>query len=159
MRLSRDSIAGLVCLALSLALLYLTGGLPRNPLVPIGPEFYPRIVLVITAVLSVTLVAADAFAARRGREVPAAAAGKRNYGLVAVTFAVFGIYVALLPLAGFRIATFIFVAALQVVLEKPRGSRGWCVVLIAAAATVAVTYLAFEVYLSVLMPRGSWTGV
>ena len=159
MHLSRDSIAGLVCLALSLGLLYLTAGLPHNPLVPIGPEFYPRIVLVITAVLSVALVAADALAGRRGRGEAAAAPAKRNYGLVTVTFAVFALYVLLLPLAGFRIATFLFVAALQAVLEKPRGWRRWCIVAAAALATVAATYLAFEVYLSVLLPRGRWTGM
>jgi hypothetical protein len=72
---------------------------------------------------------------------------------------VFGAYVFLLPWLGFRIATFLFVAALQVVLEKLQGRRGWTVVIIAALTTVIVTYLAFDIYLSVLLPRGRWTGV
>ena len=160
--LSRDGIAGVVCLGLSIALLVMTRGLPHNPLVPIGPDFYPRIVLVIMAVLSVMLIAADAWLGWRSRgavSAPAAAAEKRNYRLVVVTFAVFGAYVLLLPFLGFRIATFLFVAALQAVLEQPQGWRRWTVVIAAALATVIVTYLAFEVYLSVLLPRGRWTGI
>ena len=39
MRLSRDTAAGLICLALSLFLLYLTRGLPQSALVPIGPDW------------------------------------------------------------------------------------------------------------------------
>lgn len=159
--LGRDGIAGLVCLGLSIILLVLTRGLPQSALVPIGPDFYPRIVLGIMAVLSVMLIAADVLSRWRSRgavTAPAAAAEERNYRLVTVTFAVFAVYVLLLPFLGFRIATFLFVAALQAVLEKPQGWRRWTVVITAAAATVIVTYLAFEVYLSVLLPRGRWTG-
>jgi putative tricarboxylic transport membrane protein len=162
MRFSRDSIAGFVCLALSLWLLYLSQGLPRNPLVPIGPDFYPRVVLVIMAVLSALLIASDLISGWRApRETPlpdARPQEPRNYRLVGATFAVFAGYVLLLPLLGFRVATFVFVAALQVVLEKPQDWRRWTVVVAAALVTVVVTYLAFDVYLSVLLPRGRWTG-
>ena len=161
--LGRDGIAGLICLGLSIALLVMTRGLPQSALVPIGPDFYPRIVLLIMAVLSVMLIAADAWSiwrSRGGTSAHAVAAPeKRNYRLVVATFAVFGVYVLLLPFLGFRIATFLFVAALQAVLEQPRGWRRWAVVITAALATVIVTYLAFEVYLSVLLPRGRWTGI
>jgi hypothetical protein len=158
--LGRDGIAGLVCLGLSIILLVLTRGLPQSALVPIGPDFYPRIVLGIMAALSVMLIAADVLSRRRSRGAVTApaAAEERNYRLVTVTFAVFAVYVLLLPWLGFRVATFLFVAALQVVLEKPQGWRRWTVVITAALATVIVTYLAFEVYLSVLLPRGRWTG-
>jgi putative tricarboxylic transport membrane protein len=163
--LSRDGIAGLICLGLSIALLVMSRGLPQSALVPIGPGFYPKIVLGIMAALSVMLIAADVWSRRRSRGAVAAPAPttptapeERNYRLVTVTFAVFAVYVLLLPWLGFRVATFLFVAALPVVLEKPQGWRRWMVVITAALATVIVTYLAFEVYLSVLLPRGRWTG-
>ncbi len=159
--LGRDGIAGLICLGLSIALLFMSRGLPQSALVPIGPGFYPKIVLGIMAALSVMLIVTDLWSRRRGRgavsKPAAAASGVRNYRLVTVTFAVFATYVLLLPFLGFRVATFLFMVALQAVLEKPRGWRGWAKVIIAALATVIVTYLAFEVYLSVLMPRGRWT--
>ena len=165
MKLGRDGVAGLIFLGLSVVLLFMTRGLPQSALVPIGPDFYPRIVLVITAALSVMLIIADVLARRRSRGETAAAIAdttaapeKRNYRLVAMTFTVFAIYVLLLPYLGFRISTFMFVAALQAVIERPRGWRRWAIIIITALATVIVTYLAFEVYLSVLLPRGRWTG-
>ena len=154
--MGRDGITGLVCLVASLGLFAATIGLPGpSLLVPVGPGFYPRIVLGITAVLSAALIVLD-FAGRTVR--PAKPGGApRNYRLVVVTFSIVGIYVALLPHLGFRIATFAFVSVLQAVLEPPRTGKGWLRVLIVALATTLMTYLAFEHYLSVLLPRGRWT--
>ena len=126
--LGRDGIAGIICLGLSIALLALTRGLPQSTMVPIGPDFYPRIVLSIMAVLSAMLIATDVLSRWRSRggvtsARTTAVADQRNYRLVAVTFAVFAVYVLLLPYLGFRVATFLFVVALQVVLGKPQGLR------------------------------------
>ncbi|MBE0614237.1 MAG: tripartite tricarboxylate transporter TctB family protein [Burkholderiales bacterium] len=159
--MTRDGIAGLICLALSLCLLVLTRGLPKSSFVPIGPDFYPRIVLAIMALLSVILIATDLWKKRARSAKPSAEAvadsEKRNYRLVGITFAVFAAYVVLLPFAGYRIATFIFMAALQAVFEMPRSARRWIIVLTSALVTAAITYLVFQHYLSVLLPRGSWT--
>jgi putative tricarboxylic transport membrane protein len=160
--MTRDGIAGLICLALSIGMLVLTRGLPQSAFVPMGPEFYPRIVLVIMAVLSVMLVASDLWRQRTQSAAAAAAAEpapvKRNYRLVGMTFAVFAGYVVLLPLVGYRVATFLFMVALQSVIDPPRGARRWVVVMISAVASAAVTYIVFDNYLSVLLPRGHWTG-
>jgi putative tricarboxylic transport membrane protein len=108
--MTRDGIAGLICLALTIGLLLLTRGLPQSSFVPMGPEFYSRIVLVIMAALSVMLVASDLW--RQRTQSAAAGEGpapeKRNYLLLGMTFAVFAGYVVLLPLVGYRIATFLF---------------------------------------------------
>lgn len=164
MQLSRDSAAGLICLALSLFLLYLTRGLPQSALVPIGPDFYPRIVLGITAFLSALLIVIDVLSMRRKRgiaeTVPALqAAASKNYRLVVLTFMVFGLYVAMLPWLGYRISTFLFVATLQPLLERPQSLRGWIFVLVTAAVTALVTFVVFEDYLQVLLPRGTLTGI
>ena len=160
--MTRDGIAGLICLVLSIGMLVLTRGLPHSSLVPIGPGFYPRIVLVVMAVLSVMLIAADLWRKRsNATPAPAAAAAEpeeRNYLLVGITYAVFSGYVILLPLVGYRVSTFLFMAALQTVFEPPRSARRWVMVLVSAAATAAVTYVVFNDYLSVLLPRGHWTG-
>ena len=150
--LSRDGVAGLFCLGGSLWFLALTRGLPHPALVPIGPAFYPRILLTITALLSAALVVSDLV--RRRRVAPRAPV---RYGLVLVTFAIFGVYLALLPPLGYRVATFLFVGGLQAALERPRGARWWRVLAVALVTTVA-TYYAFEGYLSVLLPRGRLTG-
>lgn len=145
--IGRDGVAGLVCLAGSLTLLGMSRGLPQSALVPIGPAFYPRILLTVTAVLSAALVVADV-RARRGPAPPPA-----RYRLVVLAFAIFGAYVALLPALGYRVATFLFVAGLQAALEPPAPRRWWVPVAL-GVATSTVTWLVFERYLSVLLPRG-----
>ena len=149
--LGRDGIAGLVCLGGSLWFLALTRGLPQPALVPIGPGFYPRILLGVTVVLSAALVVSDLLNRRRAAAAPA------RYRLVILAFAIFAGYVALLPVLGYRVATFLFVGTLQATLEPPRGARWWLVLAVALLTTL-VTYYVFERYLSVLLPRGRLTG-
>ena len=152
MKLSKDGWGGLAVLAASLLLFGLTLGLKPSPLVPIGPGFYPRIVLGVTAVLAAALVVFDLLGKKS-----AVARERRDYAAVALHFAVFGVYVAALPWLGFRIATFAYVAATNALLDVPRSPRGWLRVVALALATTLATYFMFERYLLVLLPRGRWT--
>jgi hypothetical protein len=155
--LSRDAWAGLAVLAASLVLFGLTLGLKDSPLVPIGPGFYPRVVLGITALFGALLLVSEVLA-RRGRPPAPAPREKLNYALVAISFAVFGLYVVSLPTLGFRIATVAYVAAANATLDPPHGVRGWARVAATALLTAFITHLIFERYLTVLLPRGAWTG-
>ena len=158
MMLSRDGISGFVCLAISIILLTQTFGLPPAAIVPIGPAFYPRVVLSILMLLSVILIALDFRAIRTAAAAPAAGAPP-NYRLVLATFIEFGLYILLLPPLGFRIATFLFVLSLQVTLEWPRSSKHWLLAIAVAAATSLICYLVFQDYLSLLLPRGTWSNM
>jgi hypothetical protein len=161
--LTRDGVAGLVCLAVSIWLLLLTRGLPPAIMVPIGPALYPRVVLLVLAVLSLILIGLDILTGAQRRATAAAtqevAVPRANYLLVLATFVEFGLYIAILPELGFRIATFLFVLALQLTLEWPSSSKRWAVAVIVAVATPLVCHLVFEDYLSVILPRGSWSGL
>lgn len=159
--LGRDGIAGLICLVVSLVLLALTLKLPAAEQVPVSPAFYPRVTLFFLAGMSVLLIAFDIVAwRRRPAGAPAeAAAPPRNYALVLVTFVEFGLYILLLPELGFRLATVLFVIALQIALEWPRSLKQWALVIVVAVATSLVCYAVFEDYLSVLLPRGTWSGL
>jgi hypothetical protein len=152
LKLSKDGWTGLAVLAASLLLFALTLDLKPSPLVPIGPGFYPRIVLGISAVLAATLLIFDLLAAQR----PSPAQGA-NYALVLTVFVIFGVYVGALPFLGFRLATLVFIAALQSVLDPPKSTKGWIVVGATALVTTAVCYIVFEKYLQVFLPRGRWT--
>ncbi|MGZ8201608.1 MAG: tripartite tricarboxylate transporter TctB family protein [Burkholderiales bacterium] len=155
---ARDLATGLVCLATSVGLFALTLDLPGpSLLVPIGPGFYPRIVLGLTAVLSALLVGQALLARRRATRSSGSVPDHPNYAPVLLTFAVFGIYVALLPLLGFRITTFAFVLALQCMLDQPANAKDWMVALVIALVTAFATFHVFQDYLSVLLPRGRWT--
>jgi hypothetical protein len=153
----RDGVAGLAVAVASLGLFWRTLGLEKSSLVPVGPAFYPRIVLSITALLGIALLVSDLM--RRQPAAPAAAGPRPNYRLVALSFGVFAVYVAALPLAGFRIATFAFAAVLNLVLEPPRSAAHWARALVFGAITALACYYVFEHYLQVLLPRGSWTGL
>lgn len=162
MTLSRDGVAGLVCLAISLAMLALTWGLPPAVMVPIGPAFYPRVVVIIMAFLSALLIWLDLSAARAraaAPPVPVAPSPPANYRLVLATFIEFGLYIVLLPLIGFRLSTLLFVIALQITLEWPQSNTRWALVVLIAVAASLICHFIFEDYLSVLLPRGTWTGV
>jgi len=115
-------------------------------------------VIGITAAFAALLVIADLLARGRTAPAPVRATAKPNYALVASGFAVFGVYVAALPYVGFRLATALYVAATAAVLARPRDAKGWAKVLVLAVITAAATYFVFERYLSVLLPRGKWTG-
>ena len=153
--MSRDGFAGLAVLAASLVLFALTLDLKTNPMVPVGPGFYPRIVLGLTALLSLGLVVSDFLGRKtRPKEQPKQ---ELNYPLVAISFGVFALYCVALPSLGFRISTFAYVVASNLLLAPPRSAKGWAGAVVLGLATSFVTWLVFERYLSVLLPRGRWT--
>lgn len=158
MRLGRDGIAALVILVAGTTLFVFTLGLKASGLVPIGPGFYPRIVLGLTIFFSAWLLIDDALAQRSAPPVAARTAERPNYVLVALNFALFGVYVVALPGLGFRIATLLYVAFANVLFSPPRDLRGWAFTLALAAGTAFFSHFIFESQLSVLLPRGSWTG-
>jgi putative tricarboxylic transport membrane protein len=133
LKLSKDGWGGLAVLAASLFLFALTLGLKDNPLVPIGPGFYPRIVLGVTAAFAFALVVADLWGPGKRSQ-----AEKLNYLLVVEMFALFGLYC-------------------NALLDVPRGWKGATRVLAVALITTVIVYYAFERYLTVLLPRGRWT--
>jgi hypothetical protein len=150
--LSKDGWGGLAVLAASLLLFWLTLALKDNPLVPIGPGFYPRIVLGFTAALALAVVAFDLW---RRKAAPKKEAF--NYPLVAAMFALFGLYVGALPFLGFRISTFVYVAAANALLDVPKSAKGWARAAAVGLITTVLVYFVFERYLTVLLPRGRWT--
>ncbi len=157
MSIGRDGVAGLILLAISLVLLVQSFQLPSLPIVPIGPGFYPAIVLSFMAAASALLVAQDLMK-RAPVVVDAGDTPRRDYRLVVIAFTIVGAYVVLLPLLGYRLATVLFVGVLQAVLGRPQTARDWALLAAIALGTAAVSYFVFERYLLVLLPRGAWTG-
>jgi len=160
MRLGRDGVIGLICIVVSLALLAQSFSLPQLPLTPVGPGFYPRIVLGLLAFGGLILVLQDAIAARLA--APTAGRGERRtageFAKVVLLFGITAVYVLLIPLLGFRLATALFVLTLMPAIEWPASARVWVTIIAIAVTTSLATYVVFERYLLVLLPRGSLTG-
>ena len=124
MRLGRDGIAGLIGLAVSLLLLP-AGARPaeaadraRRP----GLLSHHRARVHRPHQRGAAGCRTSSRSAARARLAlrRSPAGPPRAYGLVAAAFLIVAVYIALLPLLGFRIATALFVAAFQLALERPR---------------------------------------
>lgn len=155
--MGRDGWIGLGLLVFSGWLYSNLGKIPANPLAPIGPDFYPRFLLLLTLLLCLALVIRDLLAHRweKSKEKRASRDWLKNYQPTLVTFFVFGLYVLLLPRLGYLLSTILFVAGLQWLLGASSWRRFPGSILIGIGTSV-VTYMIFEKYLHVLLPRGIW---
>ena len=162
MRLGRDGIAGLIGLAVSLVLLPQAFGLPKLPIVPVGPGFYPAIVLVFMAAgergAGAPGLCGSAPRCRlqtsrrpRSRSAPTGWCWPRSSSWRSTS--------RCCRCSAFASRRSLFVAGFQLVLERPTTLRQWAMLagdrdrhggdhLPACSSDT----------LSVLLPRGRWTG-
>jgi hypothetical protein len=150
----RDAAIGLGLLAFCGLLYWQAGRTPAPPFVPIGPAFYPRVILILLAGLAVWLIAEDVLSRRApSQQVKKPATAPPDYGQVLLAFFVFLGYVIALSLIGFLAATFLFVLGASWAMG-PREVRTLPKLVAVAIGTALVTYLVFEKYLYVFLPRG-----
>jgi hypothetical protein len=149
----RDAVVGALLAGLSVFLLWQTRTIPHPPFVPLGPAFYPRVVLWTFLGLSVLLLVSGL---RAGRPATRAdlAPWLARHRLVLAAFVLFGVYVFAMPRLGYLLSTMLFTAAMQWLLGR-RGVQRLPGIAAVAVGTALVTWLVFERYLYVLLPRGS----
>lgn len=148
----RDAVVGGLLTLLSVFLLWQTREIPHPPLIPIGPAFYPRVILSIFLLLSLGLLVSGLRSPRAARTWEWRASFLR-YRVILGSFFLFGLYVLALPVLGYLLSTALFVAAMQWLLGR-RGLRGLPGTLAVAVGTSLGTYVIFQIYLHVLLPRG-----
>jgi hypothetical protein len=150
----RDAGIGVGLLAFCGLLYWQAGLVSVPPFVPIGPAFYPRVILIFLAGLAVWLIVEDLLKKRvPAREAKKLAGPAPNYRRVLLGFIVFLGYVAGLSLIGYLTATFLFVLGLSWAIG-PRNIREMPKLIAIAIGTALVTFLIFEKYLYVFLPRG-----
>lgn len=152
--MGRDGVAALLFLALSFLLTVQARDIPRSPFLPLGADFFPRVLLVILAAGSLLLLALDILRHRQkrapGEGVPRFREVPRS---IPAIFALFAGYVFLMPVLGFALATLGFVAVAQILLG-PHRPRDFPRIALVAVGTATLTSLIFERYLHVFLPRG-----
>lgn len=152
--MKRDAGIGLGLLLLCSVLFWQAGNVSTPPFVPIGPAFYPRVILILLAALAVWLILEDATRRRRRAPSPSRpAASPPNYRRVTLCFVIFGGYVIGLSLVGYFLATALFILGLGWAMG-PREVREFPKLAAVAIGTTLATYLVFERYLHVFLPRG-----
>lgn len=152
--MGRDTAIGIGLLALCGLLYWQAGLVPVPPFIPIGPAFYPRVMLIFLAGLAVWLIAEDLLKKRIAPgETKKTGGPTPNYRRVLWGFLIFLGYVACLDLIGFVTSTFLFILGLSWAIG-PRKARELPKLFAVAAGTALVCYLLFEKYLYVFLPRG-----
>lgn len=150
----RDAGIGVGLLAFCGLLYWQAGLVSVPPFVPIGPAFYPRVILIFLAGLAVWLILEDLLKKRApAREAKKPAGPTPNYRRILLGFIVFLGYVAGLSIIGYLTATFLFVLGLSWAIG-PRNIREMPKLIAIAIGTALVTFLIFEKYLYVFLPRG-----
>ena len=152
--MKRDAGIG-VGLLVFCGLLYWQAGLvSAPPFVPIGPAFFPRVILILLAGLALWLIAEDLLRRRTPSKQQVKPTGPASsYRKVLLAFSLFLGYVAGLSLIGFLTATFLFVLGLSWSIG-PRKLREIPKLVAIAIGTTLATYLIFEKYLYVFLPQG-----
>jgi putative tricarboxylic transport membrane protein len=153
--MGRDGWIGVGLLALSGWLYANLDKIPANPFVPIGPAFYPRFLLLLTIGLTLLLILQDLLAPRKEKQGVRIKSWSENYRATLLSFFVFALYVLLLPRLGYLLSTILFVSSLLWLLGEPLWRR-LPVSLLIGTGTSLVTYVVFEKYLHVFLPRASW---
>ena len=145
----RNTIAGLALMAFGIWYAYLIGNLPERSIMPNtpGPSFFP--IIIVTAVL--LLSAAMLVSGIRGLRQPGSDAGKHINNRPAV-FAIgtFFVYLALVPYAGFIIASVLFFAGLMYLY----GSRNWLMIGASSIIIPVMLFVLFRYGFQIILPRG-----
>ncbi len=149
----RDAVVGGLLALLSLFLLLETREIPHPPLIPISPAFYPRVILSVFLLLSLLLVISGVRAHRRVGQWDWRTWFAR-YRLILGSFLLFGLYTLVLSFLGYLLSTLLFVTVMQWLLGR-RGLRRLPGVLAVAVGASVGTYVVFQLYLHVLLPRGT----
>lgn len=148
----RDAAVGGLLALLSVFLLWETREIPHPPFVPLGPAFYPRAVLSVFFLLSLVLLVSGLRAGRPVRGWDRRAWFAR-YRVILGSFLLFGLYVLAMPALGYLLSTGLYTATMQWLLGR-RGLRRLPGIVAVAVGTSTGTYVVFQLYLHVLLPRG-----
>jgi len=158
--MGRDAVIGLIVVVMSVLLLFNTMGIPTPPIVPLGPAFYPRMLLALLLVMGMILFILDIFkrkpsGKRKGDKEKALKdeGWLIKYKKVIWGFTVFGLYILFIPIIGFYSSTAVVLVILQAILGY-RGPRQLPLFLIVSIITTVCIYLIFEKYLMVVFPKG-----
>ncbi len=111
----------------------------------LGPAFFPRMLALALAALALTLIVR----AVMGRSDPSRPPVIRTRMLIVVLVCL-GVYAAIMPLLGFRIATPILLGGVIWTL----GLRAWPSLVGTAVGVTVVLWVVFDRLLHVLLPKG-----
>jgi hypothetical protein len=148
-----EIIAAIIGLVLSIATYWGTLYLPKFPTRLAGPEFFPRLLAILLAILSLVLLF-RALMKKEAREegVVNAEPKQKVFWRMVLAMGVSVLYFLGLSIFGFLICTFCYFAFLMLLMQT---KKKIIKTIIWSVATTAVTYVAFGMVLRATLPTGA----
>ncbi|MFZ5946178.1 MAG: tripartite tricarboxylate transporter TctB family protein [Bacillota bacterium] len=153
-----DVIAGIIFLTISVALFLQTLTFPAPPVQGSGPSFWPRLLLIILAILSIALIV-SAFRNKiisavinvdiKEKENAKKKMSKPLWGIISAV-----LFVLLFKKLGFFLSTFFFLYALTFIIQFDLTPKKILTRALQSSLLVGVIYLLFGFFLKVNLPKG-----
>ena len=139
-----DIVSAVILLALSVYVIVTAGSFPSDTRT-LGPGFFPTLTAGLLAVFAGWQLIA-ALLRKKDGDSPA----KPKHSLLAI-LAITALYIAVLPLLGFVIATPLFLIACGLVISET-GRQRWKTLVLSSVVTTGMLYTVFSVLLNVPLP-------
>ena len=151
-----DLAAGIFFLVLSVALFAAANALPPSLMGGLGSDFMPKILAIVTCILSFFQIRAGFRTMRAYKPEQEAEEDKPEYLRVLATIAAFTVYVFVLSSVGFVISSivYLFVQILILTPKEKRTPKGIALYAVLSAVFCAVVYVIFRFGLNVMLPAG-----
>lgn len=148
----RNIVAGLVLIALGAWYSYQIGNLPDRSSMPNtpGPSFFPILIATALLALSLSLLAVGVIELRRSGHVDAGTSSGPLQRAPIYALAAAILYLAVLPYAGFIVASIPMFAALMYFY----GSRNKIMIAISSVLIPVALYIIFRFAFQIILPRG-----
>ncbi|RPH38862.1 MAG: tripartite tricarboxylate transporter TctB family protein [Planctomycetota bacterium] len=150
-----EIVAGIIGLALSAATYWGTLYFPRFGTRLAGPEFFPRLLALLLAVLSLVLLVRAlrrTDAAAEGRQEKSGPPGQPVFWRMVLAMAASVVYFLALSVFGFLLCTFCYFAFLMLLMQTEKKLLRTA---IWSAAVTVLTYVGFGMVLRATLPIGS----
>ena len=153
--LTKDRALALVLL-LIVAVMWIESGNIRPPTSwqPYGSALFPRILLVVTGLLSLLILVRSLVVGPAERSTARRSFGEwlAHNSKVFALFALFGLYAALLPILGYIVATLAFLVTSLGLLLGIDSRRKWIINLAVSFTLVPLVFVIFRYGLNVWLP-------
>lgn len=151
-----DLAAGIFFLVLSVVLFAAANALPPSLMGGLGSDFMPKILAIVTCILSFFQIRAGFRTMRAYQPEQEAEEDKPEYLRVLATIAAFTVYVFVLSSVGFVISSivYLFVQILILTPKEKRIPKGIALYAVLSVVFCAVVYVIFRFGLNVMLPAG-----
>lgn len=150
-----ELVIGILFLLLSLIIFWQTGRLSASRYDPLGAAGFPRLIVIIMAVLAVILIIKKLKALDlKSTKLNIKTIIKKNR-LVVLTLFNFLLYILVMRYLGFRISTFLFLFGTQMLIgpEDKTGKTYFTITAVSLFISIGSFYF-FQNYLGVIFPTG-----